>query len=351
MSKRSKPKPSSGRLDSLLDIFGTEPGQTASYLTNKNARATATAYKTTNAMLQKIRASNWKATEFILPQNILQQQSPQVMNIGVLSTNELVVYVDSSSTIPSNEYYIVIYGTRGEIINWWEVTNIAKMIVQEDKIYAFNDEEDKIIVYKTNGRRDGVIELQESHNNATRQKLFHDLEAFTIANDEIFILDIGHIYVFDMEGYYVRHFPMVNTTGGIAIEGNYLFVSHSHFIGVYNKQTGALISRIGSRGANDLQFEDPYELAILSNKGNIIKIAVVDTSNTRIQIINFDTGTNDFTFDKNIDLQMTPDCIAVKDNRLYICEGRTTITMISLPVNGGKYKRKTVKRKSAKRKN
>ena len=129
MSKRSKPKPSSGRLDPLLDIFGTQPGQTASYLTNKNARAAAAAYKTTNAMHRKIRASNWKATEFLLPQNILQHRSTQVMNIGILPTNELVVYVDSSSTIPSNEYYIVIYGTRGEIINRWEVTNIYKMIV------------------------------------------------------------------------------------------------------------------------------------------------------------------------------------------------------------------------------
>ena len=346
MSKRSKPKPSSGRLDSLLDIFGTEPGQTASYLTNNNARAAAAAYKTTNTIHRKLRASNWKATKFALPQNILQQ-SPQVMNIGVLSTNELVVYVDSSSTIPSNEYYIVIYNAKGEMVGRWGVENISKMVVQEDNIYALNGEESTIIVYNLDGS-EYVIQLRESHN---QQKLFHELEAFTIANDEIFILDMGHIYVFDMEGYYVRHFPMVNTTGGIAIEGNYLFVSHSHFIGVYNTQTGALISRIGSRGANDLQFEDPYELAILSNKYNIIKIAVVDTSNTRIQIINFDTDTNDFTFDKNIDLHMTPDCIAVKDNRLYICEGRTTIRMIFLPVNGRKHKRKTVKRKSAKRKN
>ena len=68
---------------------------------------------------------------------------------------------------------------------------------------------------------------------------------------------------------------------GLLIRGNRLFVSHNHCILVYELD-GKFVSRIGSEGSGELQFNGPFGLSTDESNNDIY---ICDYTNNRIQII------------------------------------------------------------------
>ncbi len=114
--------------------------------------------------------------------------------------------------------------------------------------------------------------------------------------DEVFVTDHynNRVQKFDSAGKLLAHFPVLPNPGGIAADGDRLYISHFPVSRMSDKRTpdrvsvystkGEFIREWGSSGPGDGQFDFPGGVAV-SKSGEIL---VADQTNRRVQV--FDRG-------------------------------------------------------------
>ena len=139
----------------------------------------------------------------------------------------------------------------------------------------------------------------------------------------------GNIYVVDCYNHCVKVFDntakyllkfgdgkgegKMSSPRGLLIRDNKVFVSHNHCILVYELD-GKFVSRIGSRGSGELQFNYPWGLSTDESNNDIY---ICDSNNNRIQIISenlqYKSQFGKGTLDRPSDIKLYKDNIFVLD--------------------------------------
>ena len=127
------------------------------------------------------------------------------------------------------------------------------------------------------------------------------------------------VKVFDNTAKYLLKFGdrkgegKMSSPAGLLIRGNRVFVSHDHCILVYELD-GKFVSRIGSQGSGELQFNRPWGLSTDESNNDIY---ICDYNNHQIQIISenlhYKSRFGKGTLDRPSDIKLYKDNIFVLD--------------------------------------
>ena len=179
--------------------------------------------------------------------------------------------------------YLLQFGGKG--VGEGQLNHPTRITTHEDKVYVADRQNNRISVFKNDGRFYAII---------GQQQLSRYFDITVNINSEILAADWGqhYIYIFTPDGFYANKMSIRKGIGGLALQfpccittdsNGFILIAdtstYNHCVSIFD-MIGNCICCFGSKGSNDNQFKSPRGIAIAPN-GNI---HVSDTGNNRVLI-------------------------------------------------------------------
>ena len=179
--------------------------------------------------------------------------------------------------------YLLEFGGKGAGKS--QLNHPTRITTHQDKVYVADRQNNRISVFKNDGRFYAVI---------GQQQLSRYFDIAVNINSEILAADWGRhcIYIFTLDGFYANKMSIHKGIGGLALQfpcsittdpNGFILIAdtstYNHCVSIFD-MIGNCICCFGSKGSNDNQFKSPRGIAIAPN-GNI---HISDTGNNRVLI-------------------------------------------------------------------
>ncbi len=222
--------------------------------------------------------------------------------------------------VSSKDSFMMIFDRKGRLIREWnnEDDDLFRrspnhITFYQGRIYACDEYDSRILCYNLDGKLKKTFEIKG-----------HPI-GITIRQDEIFVTSEDQVFVYNLEGHFLRKWGTSKTKEGelnrptnIAVEGEEVYVldTGNHRVQVFD-QLGNFLRKWGAKGEEEGEFDFPFGIAVEKSK-----VFIADTFNNRIQVFdkmgNFVTqwgeeGDDEGEFD-------FPVSIAVDQGEVYVAD-------------------------------